>query len=195
MAWKSLDRRALRVSTICRTFASAVAANLKILHYPDPRLRQAAKPVTAFDADLAALVGKMFVLMHEDKGVGLAAPQVGVSLRLFVWNETGEPADDRVAVNPALAEADGSECGEEGCLSLPKIRADIERALTLTLNAQDVHGKPFQTRAEGFEARIWQHEFDHLNGVMIIDRMPFTAKMKARKQLRELEADFKPARR
>ncbi|HEX8324008.1 MAG TPA: peptide deformylase [Tepidisphaeraceae bacterium] len=167
------------------------AADLSIILYPDPRLRKAAAPVTAFDDDLKKLVARMFQLMREEQGVGLAAPQVGVSLRLFVANPTGKPEDDRVAINPTLSNADGTEAGEEGCLSLPKIRADIDRFATLTLKAQDIEGKPYEVTATGFEARIWQHEFDHLNGVMIIDRMPFSSKMAARKQLRQLEDDFK----
>ena len=181
----------MRVSTFYHTFDAPVGEPLSILLYPDPRLRKAATPVTAFDAGLKELTVEMFLLMREDQGVGLAAPQVGVSLRLFVANPTGKPEDDRVAVNPQLVNADGSEAGEEGCLSLPKIRAEIERALTLTLRAQDVDGRPYEVTATGFEARIWQHEFDHLNGVMIIDRMAFTAKMAARKQLRQLEDDAK----
>lgn len=167
------------------------AADLSILLYPDPRLRKAAEPVTVFDDALKTLVARMFELMRQEQGVGLAAPQVGISLRLFVANATGKPEDDLVAVNPTLQDAEGTEAGEEGCLSLPKIRAEIDRFETLTLKAHDIDGRPYQLTATGFEPRIWQHEFDHLNGVMIIDRMPFTAKMAARKQLRQLEADAK----
>lgn len=167
------------------------AADLKIISYPDPRLRRAAEPVKTFDDELKALVARMFVLMREEQGVGLAAPQLGVNLRIFVANHSGKPEDDRVAINPTLSDADGSEPGEEGCLSLPKIRAEIDRYTTLTLHAFDVDGKPYTATATDFEARVWQHEFDHLNGVMIIDRMSFTAKMGARKQLRQLEDEFK----
>ena len=167
------------------------SGDLSILLYPDPRLRRAAAPVTAFDDGLKATVARMFELMRQQQGVGLAAPQVGLNLRLFVANHTGKPEDDRVAINPTLTDADGTEAGEEGCLSLPKIRAEIDRFVTLTLKAQDLDGKPYEVTATGFEARVWQHEFDHLNGVMIIDRMPFTAKMAARKQLRQLEDDAK----
>ena len=170
------------------------AAKLSILTYPDPRLRRAAEPVRLFDDGLKTLVEQMFALMRAEQGVGLAAPQVGVNLRLFVANHTGKPEDDRVVINPTLADADGNEPGEEGCLSLPKIRAEIDRVVTLTLHAQNLDGQPFSATASGFEARVWQHEFDHLNGVMIIDRMPFTAKMAARRQLRQLEDDAKRAK-
>jgi peptide deformylase len=164
--------------------------DLKIIYYPDPRLRKVCDPVTSFDEDLTALATRMFELMREEQGVGLAAPQVGITKRLFVMNATGKPEDDRVVVNPVLSDADGNDIGEEGCLSLPKIRADIDRALTLTLKAHDLKGKPFTETATGFIARVWQHEYDHLNGIMLIDRMGFTAKMGIRKRLREMEDEF-----
>jgi len=167
--------------------------SLKIIFYPDPRLRKISEPVTVFDQHLADLTAKMLELMRADQGVGLAAPQVGINQRIFVANATGKPEDDLIVVNPVLSDAADSENDEEGCLSLPKIRADVDRALTIRLNAQDIHGQPFERVATGFEARIWQHEFDHLNGVMIIDRMGFTQRMAARKRLRELEDDFAAA--
>jgi peptide deformylase len=164
--------------------------SLKIVYYPDPCLRRVSEPVTQFDENLAALAARMFDLMREEQGVGLAAPQVGVNLRMFVMNATGKPEDDKVIVNPTLTDAEGNDMGEEGCLSLPKIRADIDRALTLTLSAQDLNGKPFTETETGFVARVWQHEFDHLNGIMLIDRMGFTARMGVRKRLREMEEAF-----
>ena len=166
--------------------------SLKIIFYPDPRLRSVAKPVEKFDDTLRQLTDRMFDLMREEQGVGLAAPQVGVNLRVFVMNATGKPEDDLVVINPVLTDAQGNEAGEEGCLSLPKIRASIDRAKALRLTAQDLSGNTFERKAEGFEARVWQHEFDHLNGIMLIDRMGFTAKMGFRKRLKELEADFVP---
>ncbi len=167
--------------------------DLKIIFYPDPRLRKVAEPVKDFDENLVALTNRMFELMREEQGVGLAAPQVGVNLRLFVMNADGKPESDRVVANPQLLDADGNEVGEEGCLSLPKIRANVERAVKLTLKAQDVTGKPFEETAEGFVARVWQHENDHLNGVMLIDRMGFTARMSVKKKLKDLEADYAAA--
>lgn len=169
--------------------------NLKIIHYPDPRLRRVAEPVTEFGDDLQALAKRMFELMREEQGVGLAAPQVGVNLRLFVMNPTGKPEDDKVIVNPELFDADGNELGEEGCLSLPKIRANIERATELRLKAQDENGRPIEMELEDFDARVVQHEFDHLNGIMLIDRMGFTARMGIRRKLKELEADSVPAKK
>src|SRR4051812_7283766 len=95
--------------------------DLKIIFYPDPRLSKMSKPVTAFDQKLRELAARMFVLMRENRGVGLAAPQVGLNIRLFVMNATGKPEDDRIYVNPELSEPLGEEEAEEGCLSLPQI--------------------------------------------------------------------------
>ncbi|HEX3357491.1 MAG TPA: peptide deformylase [Tepidisphaeraceae bacterium] len=165
--------------------------DLQIIHYPDPRLRKVSETITAFDDRLAALVAKMFELMRASKGVGLAAPQVGENIRLFVANPTGEPGDDRIYVNPILSEPDGGdEEGEEGCLSLPEINAKIMRTKTMRIDAQNLRGEPFSDTQSGYIARIWQHEFDHLNGTMIIDRMGALAKMAAKKTLKELEETY-----
>lgn len=163
---------------------------LKIIKYPDPRLKRVARPVQAFDDDLRALVERMFVLMRQAKGVGLAAPQVGLDLRLFVMNATGDPADDKTYVNPVLSAGDGQDEDEEGCLSLPTIYIQVVRDVSLHMAAQDVAGQPFEEDATGFVARVWQHENDHLNGVMLTDRMGPVAKMTYRKKLREMEEDY-----
>ncbi len=163
-------------------------ASLKVIHYPDPRLRSIAKPVTEFTPALRALAERMIELMGTEKGVGLAAPQVGVGLRVFVANATGEPQDTRVYINPELTDAQGSEQDEEGCLSLPGIRGQIWREKKARIRAADLDGKVFEEEASGFLARIWQHEIDHLNGMMIIDRMGPASKLAVRRKLRELEA-------
>jgi peptide deformylase len=165
--------------------------DLKIIVYPDPRLRKPSDPVQTFDDKLKALVAKMFELMRSDKGVGLAAPQVGKNIRLFVVNATGEPGDDRIYINPVLSEpSGGEEEAEEGCLSLPDIRANILRTKTMRIDAFDLEGKPFTETQSGYTARIWQHEFDHLNGTLITDRMGTLAKMAAKKQLKILEEEY-----
>ena len=162
--------------------------DLQIIHYPDPRLRKMSEPVTVFDDRLKALAAKMFELMREQKGVGLAAPQVGENIRLFIVNPTGEANDDRIYANPMLSEPAGAEEeGEEGCLSLPDINGKIMRTKSMRIDAQDLEGKPFTDTQSGYLARIWQHEFDHLNGTLIIDRMGALAKMAAKKRLKELE--------
>jgi peptide deformylase len=164
--------------------------DLKIIHYPDPRLKKVSKPLETIDESVKMLAARMLELMREHKGVGLAAPQVGRNIRLFVMNHTGEPADDRVYINPQLIEAEGSEEGEEGCLSLPGINAQIVRDKTLRIVATDLGGQPIDQKATGYQARVWQHEFDHLNGTLITDRMGAVAKMAARKKLKEMEENY-----
>jgi peptide deformylase len=167
--------------------------DLQIISYPDPRLKKPSAPVTIFDDSLKQLAERMFQLMREHRGVGLAAPQVGQNVRMFVMNPSGDPKDDRVYVNPELIEAEGAEEAEEGCLSLPGINANVVRDKTMRLRAVDLEGKPIDQKESGYIARVWQHEFDHLNGTLIIDRMGAVAKMTARKKLRELEDAYAAA--
>ena len=169
-----------------------MADDLRVILYPDPRLKKKSLPVTAFDESLKRTAARMFELMREHKGVGLAAPQVGLNLRLFVVNATGKPEDDKVYVNPALSDADGDEEAEEGCLSLPDVNVTIRRPTARVLmRAQDLDGQPFEEVGEGFITRVWQHENDHLNGVLITDRMGPVAKLAYRKKLTEMEDEFK----
>ena len=166
--------------------------DLQIIHYPDPRLKKVSKPVETVDPSLRELAAKMLQLMRQHRGVGLAAPQVGVNIRMFVMNSSpgSDSKEDRVYINPELTEAAGSEEGEEGCLSLPEINANIVRDKTMRIRAVDLDGKPIDETASGYIARIWQHEFDHLNGTLITDRMGAVAKMAAKRTLRELEAKY-----
>jgi peptide deformylase len=164
--------------------------DLRIIFYPDPRLKKVSAPVVTFGEDLKGLAARMFELMRENRGVGLAAPQVGMNLRMFVMNHSGEPEDDRVYVNPVLTEAEGSESAEEGCLSLPGLHVDVDRSKTLRMQAQDLDGKPIDQVETGYLARIWQHEFDHLNGTLLTDRMGTVAKMTNRRLLKELEENY-----
>lgn len=161
--------------------------DLTIIHWPDPRLKKQSATISKFDSELKSLADRMLVLMREAKGVGLAAPQVGINQRLFVMNHTGEPGDDRVYVNPVLTLLDGEEEAEEGCLSLPDVHVNVIRALKVKLDAQDLAGHPISIERDGFEARVWQHETDHLLGVLLTDRMGFTDKMKNRKKLKAME--------
>lgn len=165
--------------------------DLKIILWPDPRLKKVSRRVETFDANLKALAGKMFELMREAKGVGLAAPQVGQNVRLFVMNPTGEPADDRVYVNPTLTDGDGEEEAEEGCLSLPEIHANVVRFKQMKISAQDLDGNAIEEAASGFVPRVWQHEFDHLNGTLLTDRMGPVARMAARRTLKDLEERYR----
>jgi peptide deformylase len=164
-----------------------MANELKIIHYPDPRLRKMSVPVTVFDATLKDLAARMIQLMKEARGVGLAAPQVGHNIRLFVMNPGGEEGAERVYVNPQLTQAEGEEEGEEGCLSLPQINAKIWRSKTLRMQARDLDNNPIDEIATEYIARIWQHETDHLDGTLIIDRMGPVARLAARRVLKELQ--------
>jgi peptide deformylase len=164
--------------------------NLKIVYWPDPRLKAVSKPVTEFDTNLATLGAKMLEMMRAHRGVGLAAPQVGVNLRLFVMNHDQDPAHDRVYVNPVLSDAEGDDEDEEGCLSLPKINIPVYRSTKVRLNAVDLAGHPVEAVETDYIARIWQHEIDHLNGILLTDRMGPVAKMANRKILKELQADY-----
>jgi peptide deformylase len=170
---------------------TSMPESLKIVHYPDPRLKKPSVRITDFTPALKQLADEMFVLMRAEKGVGLAAPQVGKNIRLFVMNATGKPEDDRVYINPILTEAEGDEEAEEGCLSIPELRVKVVRAKKLRIEAQDLTGQPIDQRDEGFPARIWQHEADHLNGILLTDRMGPVAKIANRGLLKELEAKYK----
>jgi peptide deformylase len=141
----------------------------KIITTENPILRQKAKKVHRFDPSLQRLVDDMFETMHEANGVGLAAPQIAQTIRVFV----AEYEDHKVAIfNPEIIKAEGEERGPEGCLSIPGyVGENIRRATKVLVKGQDVHGKPVRVNAEGWFARILQHEIDHLNGILFIDRL------------------------
>lgn len=160
---------------------------LQIVHYPDARLRQRAVAVREFNDDLRAIIARMFEVMREERGVGLAGPQIGVPLRVFVMNATGEARDDLVLINPVLSDQEGAAEAEEGCLSLPGVSVHVRRAVRARLKAQDDRGRPIELIGQDLVARIWQHEIDHLDGVLIIDRMGPGDELATRKVLRSLE--------
>jgi peptide deformylase len=163
---------------------------LRIIRWPDPRLEKVSRPVTEFDESLGRLAQRMIHLMREAGGVGLAAPQVGINLRLFVMNPTGEEVDSKIYVNPEFTETSGVEEAEEGCLSLPGINIPVLRSAQATLRAQDLAGTWFTQSADGYVARIWQHEYDHLDGILLTNRMSALGKLTWRRRLRELKAEF-----
>lgn len=161
---------------------------LRILSYPDPALRTPAEPVERVDDAVRAVARRMIELMYEARGVGLAGPQVGLPWRIFVANTTGEPGDDRVFINPVLRDpARQTERYEEGCLSLPEITGEITRPVSITIDALDEQGQPFTLTGAGLDARCWQHECDHLDGILILDRMTPADRDANRRAIRELE--------
>jgi peptide deformylase len=154
----------------------------QIRQYGDPVLRMRANEVEAFDDELARLTERMIGLMHDADGVGLAATQVGILRRLFVFNDEGE---DRVVVNPVLTvRGKETEVDEEGCLSLGPIRMPVERAVEVTLDGFDADGTAVHLELDGMSARVVQHESDHLDGKMIIDRTDPESRREAMGQLR-----------
>ena len=165
-------------------------AKLKVIHYPDPRLSQISTPVDVVDDGVRALAARMFELMFAAKGVGLAAPQVGITVRMFVASPTFDPADQRVYINPQLVQLEGEQEAEEGCLSLPDINAKIKRASFAVIRALNLQGEPFEETGEELVARVFQHEYDHIDGRLLIDRMGSVAKIANRRAIKSLEEDF-----
>jgi peptide deformylase len=167
---------------------------MEVLVYPDPILRRGGKAITTFDAELRQLADRMMEAMYEEGGVGLAAPQVGVSLKLLVLNPSGDKKDrsgERVLCNPKITKKKEREFGEEGCLSFPGIQADVERWVAITVTYQDLDGKEQVLQTDGWLARIVQHELDHLDGVLFVDRLTAADKLRVKTQLLQLEDEFR----
>lgn len=145
----------------------------EIVKYPDPVLAKRGEDVTEFGEDLKTLVEEMFESMYAAHGIGLAAPQIGLSKRLTVIdvNFKKDPADKLVLVNPEIIEREGKQFEEEGCLSLPEIREKVNRAAKVKVRAQNVDGEWFEVEGDELLARALQHEIDHLDGVLFIDRL------------------------
>jgi peptide deformylase len=152
----------------------------------DPVLRQPAARIERFDEALALLAADMIETMYEAPGVGLAAPQIGRSIRLVVY-DAGDERGAHVLVNPEISGLEGEEVMDEGCLSVRGPYAETKRAFRLHLKAQDLQGRPVEFDAEGFLARIMQHETDHLEGKLFIDRLDDEGRRDVMRQLRELE--------
>lgn len=180
-------------------------SKLSIVHYPAPVLRKKAAPVAQVTDEVRAVAKRMIELMHQAEGIGLAAPQVGLSWRLFVVeiaSSEHHPADadppeatngPQVYINPVLSEPRGSpSLGEEGCLSLPEVRGEVLRPPIVTISAIGLDGKKFSQTAGGLLARCWQHELDHLDGVLILDRMTQMSRLKNRAVVRDLEREGAP---
>ncbi len=144
-----------------------------ILHYPDPKLRQKAQPVTQVTPEIQRLIEDMAETMYAAPGVGLAATQIGEPHRIFIVDIAAEdePSNLMVFINPEIVTTDGTQTGAEGCLSFPGVTEDVKRAATVSVRAVDRNGKPFEIEADGLLAVAVQHELDHLDGVLMIDRV------------------------
>lgn len=154
-------------------------ALLKVRIYPDPILKKKAEPLTQFGPGEQRLFDDMIETMYAEDGVGLAAPQVGISKRILIASPTMKRGEEYVIVNPEIYSLTGSEAGIEGCLSLPNINGEVVRATRIRLRYQDSFGKPQDIEAKDFFARIIQHEVDHLDGILLIDRLNFNQRQEA----------------
>ena len=163
---------------------------LPIRMYPDPVLRRQAEPVETFDEPLERLVADMVETMHAAPGIGLAAPQVGISQRLVVIDlSVGKRADDLVVlVNPRIEERLGEVVGEEGCLSIPELTAKVSRPERVRVRALDARGQELELSAEGLLARAICHELDHLDGVLFVDHLRGLRRERARRFLKRMTA-------
>ena len=164
--------------------------NLDIVLWPAPVLLAGTDPVTEVDEELRQVVGEMRRVMFDLRGVGLAAPQVGILKRLMLVCPSGQPGEEEVVINPEIIEADGEEIGDEGCLSVPDIYGKVRRAHRVTVRYQDLELRPRVMELEGFIARIFQHELDHLDGRVFIDRMEPESRVKAQPRLDALREQF-----
>ena len=164
---------------------------LKVVKYPEPVLSQPGEPVTEFDAELKRLVDDMFETMYASQGIGLAAPQVAVSKRVTVidLSQGKDPEQKIVLVNPEIIFRQGKQYEEEGCLSFPEIREKVQRAATVKVRAQDLNGKWFEMDGEELLSRAFQHEIDHLDGMLFIFRMSSLKRDLVLRKIRKMQRE------
>ena len=164
---------------------------LKIVKYPERVLEQPGEPVTEFDEDFRRFVADMFETTYASQGIGLAAPQVGVSKRVTVidLSQGKDAAQKLVLVNPEVISNEGKQYEEEGCLSFPDIREKVVRAAKVRIRAQDEHGKWFEMDGEELLARAFQHEIDHLNGILFIFRMSALKRSLSLRKIRKMQKE------
>ncbi|MEX2187476.1 MAG: peptide deformylase [Pirellulales bacterium] len=164
---------------------------MQIIQYPHPTLRHVSKPLLRFDAPLRRIVEDMFELMYAAKGVGLAANQVDLPLRFFIVNlesDADAREQQRVFINPVISRTKGQKVGEEGCLSLPGLYGDVTRSERITIHAYDLGGNEIREEVDGMLARVIQHETDHLDGILFIDRLTPSAAQAKREAIEDFEA-------
>ena len=161
---------------------------LSLVLHPAPVLKEVAETVDPKDKDVQAVAQSMIKIMREHRGAGLAAPQVGLSWRVFVTHDPNDPEHALTWINPTL-ESVGDEVSteEEGCLSIPEIRGNIRRSVAIRIKGFDENGEPIEIMSDEMIARVWQHENDHLDGVLIIDKMSAMDRLINRRRLRDLE--------
>jgi len=166
---------------------------VRIIKYPHPTLRHKSKPLRRVDAALRKIIDEMLELMYEDRGIGLAANQVDLPYRLFVMNLQSDPAakeEEHVFINPVISKRQGMAEAEEGCLSLPEIYADVKRPEKIVLSAYGLDGQELNYELSGLFARAAQHEADHLDGILFIDRLSPGGQLAVKEAVGELELEF-----
>lgn len=171
---------------------------MKIVKYPHPALRVAARPITAIDKDIQMTAGKMLELMYTSEGLGLAAPQVALDIQMLVMNFAGDANDKEqefVAINPVIVELKGAVSDREGCLSFPGLYQNVRRAKTAKVQAYNLKGQLYEMVCNDLPARVWQHEIDHLGGVLFIDKMGSIGRHRSEKDLEKFIADFEAAKK
>ncbi len=171
---------------------------MRIIHYPHPTLRHLSKPLKAVDQELIGMVREMFEVMYEHKGLGLAANQVDLPYRLFVVNIYGDPDQpeaETVFINPVINRHKGMAEAEEGCLSIPGVYAQVKRPEKVVCAAYDLQGNEMEYEMDGLFARVVQHEVDHLDGRLFVDRLSPTGQAEIRESLEEFELEFSGRRK
>ena len=168
-------------------------AKLKLMRYGSDVLRGVAQPVEEITDEIRQIAEDMLKAMYDSEGVGLAAPQIGIPKRIIVIDvDPYDPSNDPIAlINPEIVEQEGQEDAEEGCLSVPEIRGDVERAEKVTVEALDLDGNKVRIEGTDLLARVLQHEIDHLNGVLFVDHLGRLKKQLIKKQLRKIEQETK----
>ena len=169
-------------------------SSLQIVPHPHPALRWKSKDVTKIDAELKSMIAQMFELMYEARGIGLAANQVALPYRLFVINPSGDSSlkdEEFVFINPEITRRNGSEETEEGCLSLPEIYGSVPRATRIVIDAFDLNGQQFEMELGGLDARVVQHENDHLDGVIFPERVSPETMKQIQPLIEGMERDFR----
>jgi peptide deformylase len=172
---------------------------MKIVKYPHPALRSAVAPVTMIDKDVQLAAGQMLELMYKNDGLGLAATQVALGFQLLVMNFEGDPEQKEaefVAINPVIVESKGAAINDrEGCLSFPGLYQNVRRAKMVKVQAYNLKGELYEMTCTDLPARVWQHEIDHLNGVLFIDKMGPFGRDASRRDLEKFIADFAQAKK
>jgi peptide deformylase len=171
--------------------------SLEIIFYPHPALRHQSKPIQRVDSQLKQIVDRMFELMYEHKGIGLAANQVNLPLQVFIINVEGNPdaGEEMVFINPVIDSPKSSSMAEEGCLSIPTVYGNVARPESVRIKAYNLKGEMIDQQVDGLLARAIQHEVDHINGVLFPDRMSAAELKSIEDELREFEIEFESRRR